>query len=72
LAEILTPWPFSSGQLLYALGSLDDYGRLAMPFGVYMAEMPLEPLLAKMVKLPLFALVIPIFFLSRFSLNVAV
>lgn len=34
-------------ELIYALGALDDHGRLTEPLGVQMAEMPLEPMQAK-------------------------
>ncbi|KAJ3271239.1 ATPdependent RNA helicase, partial [Borealophlyctis nickersoniae] len=33
-------------ELLYSLKALDDYGRLTMPFGVHLAEFPVDPLLA--------------------------
>ncbi|TPX31549.1 hypothetical protein SmJEL517_g05164 [Synchytrium microbalum] len=33
-------------ELLYSLKALDDYGRLTMPFGVSLAEFPLDPLMA--------------------------
>ncbi|XP_043260879.1 probable ATP-dependent RNA helicase DHX35 isoform X1 [Colletes gigas] len=34
-------------ELLYALGAIDSNGELTTPLGVTMAEMPLEPVLAK-------------------------
>ncbi|KOX74135.1 putative ATP-dependent RNA helicase DHX35 [Melipona quadrifasciata] len=34
-------------ELLYALGAIDNNGELTMPLGMTMAEMPLEPVLAK-------------------------
>lgn len=34
-------------ELLYALGAIDSNGDLTMPLGLTMAEMPLEPVLAK-------------------------
>ncbi|XP_076376385.1 putative ATP-dependent RNA helicase DHX35 isoform X1 [Megalopta genalis] len=34
-------------ELLYALGAIDRNGELTMPLGITMAEMPLEPVLAK-------------------------
>ena len=34
-------------ELLYALGALDDRGELTNPLGMMMAEIPLEPVLAK-------------------------
>ncbi|KAI8825220.1 P-loop containing nucleoside triphosphate hydrolase protein [Fimicolochytrium jonesii] len=36
-------------ELLYSLGALDDYGRLTMPFGMHLAEFPVDPLLATML-----------------------
>ncbi|KAG9332603.1 hypothetical protein JZ751_014701 [Albula glossodonta] len=36
-------------ELLYALGGLDQYGRLTDPVGVRMAEFPLGPMFAKML-----------------------
>lgn len=36
-------------ELLYALGALDDDCRLTEPFGVTIAEFPIEPCLAKML-----------------------
>ncbi|KAJ3033033.1 ATPdependent RNA helicase [Rhizophlyctis rosea] len=36
-------------ELLYSLKALDDYGRLTMPFGVHLAEFPVDPLLATML-----------------------
>lgn len=32
-------------ELLYSLNALDDYARLTMPFGMHLAEFPLDPLL---------------------------
>jgi ATP-dependent RNA helicase DDX35 len=37
-------------ELLYALGALNDSGRLTMPLGTTLAEVPLEPMLARMVR----------------------
>ncbi|CAD1478196.1 unnamed protein product, partial [Heterotrigona itama] len=34
-------------ELLYALGAIDNNGELTTPLGITMAEMPLEPVLAK-------------------------
>jgi len=34
-------------ELLYALGAIDSNGDLTTPLGLTMAEMPLEPVLAK-------------------------
>uniref|UniRef100_A0A3B5KEU0 RNA helicase n=1 Tax=Takifugu rubripes TaxID=31033 RepID=A0A3B5KEU0_TAKRU len=36
-------------ELLYALGGLDNYGRLTDPMGLRMAEFPLSPMFAKML-----------------------
>lgn len=36
-------------ELLYSLGALDEYARLTKPLGLRMAEMPLEPMTAKIV-----------------------
>ncbi|KAJ3061777.1 ATPdependent RNA helicase, partial [Podochytrium sp. JEL0797] len=36
-------------ELLYSLKAVDDYGRLTMPFGVQLAEFPLDPPLAAML-----------------------
>ncbi|XP_047663327.1 probable ATP-dependent RNA helicase DHX35 [Tachysurus fulvidraco] len=36
-------------ELLFALGGLDQYGRLTEPAGVRMAEFPLSPMFAKML-----------------------
>ncbi|KAF4077859.1 hypothetical protein AMELA_G00192850 [Ameiurus melas] len=36
-------------ELLFALGGLDQYGRLTEPTGVHMAEFPLSPMFAKML-----------------------
>ncbi|XP_077439594.1 putative ATP-dependent RNA helicase DHX35 isoform X1 [Vanacampus margaritifer] len=36
-------------ELLFALGGLDNYGRLTDPMGVRMAEFPLSPMFAKML-----------------------
>jgi ATP-dependent RNA helicase DDX35 len=33
-------------ELLYSLNALDDYGRLTIPFGMQIAEFPLDPLLS--------------------------
>ena len=34
-------------ELLYSLGALDDYAKLTMPLGVRMAELAVEPMMAK-------------------------
>lgn len=36
-------------EILYSLKCLDDYGRLTVPFGLQLAEFPLEPPLAAML-----------------------
>lgn len=36
-------------ELLYSLGALDEYARLTKPLGTRMAEMPLDPMTAKIV-----------------------
>ncbi|KAH8155842.1 uncharacterized protein LAJ45_00854 [Morchella importuna] len=36
-------------ELLYSLGALDEYARLTKPLGLRMAEMPLEPMTAKIL-----------------------
>lgn len=36
-------------ELLYALGALDEYAKLTRPLGTRMAELPVDPMLAKMV-----------------------
>ncbi|KAK9449203.1 P-loop containing nucleoside triphosphate hydrolase protein [Limtongia smithiae] len=36
-------------ELLYALGALDDYGKLTKPLGERMAELPLPPMMAKVL-----------------------
>ena len=36
-------------ELLYALGALNDHAKLAEPLGVRMAELPVSPMLAKML-----------------------
>ncbi|KAI8923135.1 P-loop containing nucleoside triphosphate hydrolase protein [Entophlyctis helioformis] len=36
-------------ELLYSLEAVDDYGRLTMPLGATLAEIPLEPMLATMI-----------------------
>ena len=33
-------------EVLYSLKALDDYARLTMPFGMNLAEFPLDPFLA--------------------------
>ncbi|KAI8922517.1 P-loop containing nucleoside triphosphate hydrolase protein [Powellomyces hirtus] len=48
--DFLSPPPVAnltkSLELLYSLKALDDYGRLTMPFGIQLAEFPVDPLLA--------------------------
>ncbi|KAJ3215931.1 ATPdependent RNA helicase [Dinochytrium kinnereticum] len=36
-------------EVLYCLKALDDYGRLTMPFGAQMAELPVAPFVAAMI-----------------------
>ena len=36
-------------QMLYALGAINKQARLTEPFGLHMAEFPVEPMMAKMV-----------------------
>ena len=36
-------------ELLYALGGLNDHAKLSEPLGVMMAELPVNPMLAKML-----------------------
>lgn len=36
-------------EFLYCLGALDDEGRLTRPLGVRMAEMPIDPMMAKIL-----------------------
>ena len=36
-------------ELLYALGAVDEHGKLADPFGINMAEFPTEPMISKML-----------------------
>ena len=36
-------------ELLYALGALDDKGRLTTPLGEQMSELPIAPTLSKML-----------------------
>lgn len=38
-------------ELLYSLGALDDYARLTKPLGLRMAEMPVDPMTAKIVRI---------------------
>ena len=49
--DFLTPPPaeliIRALELLYSLGALDDYAKLTKPLGVRMAELALEPMLAK-------------------------
>ncbi|KAF4547870.1 Helicase associated domain (HA2)-containing protein 2 [Elsinoe fawcettii] len=49
----LTPPPSSlvvrGLELLYSLGALDDYARLTKPLGVRMAELAVEPMMAKVL-----------------------
>ncbi|GAO49035.1 helicase associated domain-containing protein [Saitoella complicata NRRL Y-17804] len=36
-------------ELLYSLGTLDDYGKLTQPLGLQMAEFPVEPMMARIL-----------------------
>lgn len=56
-AEIMT----RALELLYSLNALDDYARLSMPFGMNLAEFPLDPLLASCVCLSFSELMIAAF-----------
>ena len=51
--EFLTPPPsdlITRGlELLYSLGALDDYAKLTKPLGVRMAELAVEPMMAKVL-----------------------
>lgn len=51
--DYLTPPPSSlvvrALEMLYSLGALDDYARLTKPLGVRMAELSLEPMMAKVL-----------------------
>lgn len=41
-------------EFLYCLGALDDEGKLTKPLGVRMAEMPIDCMMAKIVRLFLY------------------
>ncbi len=51
--EFLTPPPaelvMRALELLYSLGALDDYAKLTKPLGVRMAELAVEPMMAKVL-----------------------
>ena len=51
--DFLTPPPAElivrGLELLYSLGALDDYARLTKPLGVQMAELSVEPMMAKVL-----------------------
>ncbi|KAL2041134.1 hypothetical protein N7G274_006078 [Stereocaulon virgatum] len=51
--NFLTPPPaellIRALELLYSLGALDDYARLTRPLGVRMAELSVEPMMAKVL-----------------------
>jgi ATP-dependent RNA helicase DDX35 len=51
--DYLTPPPaelmIRGLELLYSLGALDDYARLTKPLGVQMAELSVEPMMAKVL-----------------------
>jgi ATP-dependent RNA helicase DDX35 len=52
--DFLTPPPSSmllrALEFLYGLQGLDDYGRLTRPLGIRMAELPVDPMMAKIVR----------------------
>lgn len=37
-------------EFLYCLGALDDEGKLTKPLGMRMAEMPIDPMMSKIVR----------------------
>ena len=37
-------------EFLYCLGALDDEGKLTRPLGMRMAEMPIDPMMSKIVR----------------------
>ena len=51
--EFLTPPPaelvIRALELLYSLGAIDDYAKLTRPLGVRMAELSVEPMMAKVL-----------------------
>ncbi|KIW01392.1 uncharacterized protein PV09_07159 [Verruconis gallopava] len=51
--DYLTPPPselvIRGLELLYSLGALDDYARLTKPLGLHMAELAVEPMMAKVL-----------------------
>ena len=51
--DFLTPPPaeliIRAMELLYALGAVDDYAKLSRPLGVRMAELSVEPMMAKVL-----------------------
>ena len=51
--DFLTPPPaelvIRAMELLYALGAVDDYAKLSKPLGVRMAELSVEPMMAKVL-----------------------
>ena len=51
--DFLTPPPaeliIRAMELLYALGAVDDYAKLTRPLGVRMAELSVEPMMAKVL-----------------------
>jgi ATP-dependent RNA helicase DDX35 len=42
-------------EFLFCLGALDDEGKLTKPLGVRMAEMPVDPMMAKIVRCSFFS-----------------
>ena len=51
--DFLTPPPSSmlvrALEFLYSLQALDEFGRLTKPLGIRMAEVPVDPMMAKIV-----------------------
>lgn len=39
-------------EFLYSLKALDEEGRLTRPLGINMAEVPVDPMMAAIVRLP--------------------
>lgn len=39
-------------EFLYCLGAVDEAGKLTVPLGVRMSEMPMDPMMAKIVRSP--------------------
>lgn len=58
-------------EFLFSLGALDDYGRLTRPLGIQMAEVPVDPMLAKIVSLTYIAIVYHVILADRALCEVA-